>query len=104
MGLLVKSTETTKIIITGTAIELTEVYCRIEFAARANGTTLEIATSNYESKTAFKDGANAIITNMPDSNFTIELKEGEMQTIEVALDYTQASLEEAGYEVTNLLK
>jgi hypothetical protein len=104
MGLLVSATADKKILINGTSIELTEVYCRIEFAARANGTTLEIATSNHESKAAFKDGASAISTNMPNSNFTIELKEGEMQTIEVALDYTQSFLEEAGYEVTNLLK
>ena len=55
MGLLVKSTETSKIIITGTTIEMPEVYCRIEFAGRANGITLEIAASNYASKIAFKE-------------------------------------------------
>ena len=104
MGLLVKQTETAKIIITGTAIEMPEVYCRIEFAGRANGTTLEIATSNYASKIAFKEVANAISTNVPNGNFTVELQEGEMQTIETALAYTQVALEQAGYEVVNLLK
>jgi hypothetical protein len=43
-----KQTETAKIIVTGTTIELPEVYCRIEFAGRANGITLEIASSNYD--------------------------------------------------------
>ena len=104
MGLLVKSTETAKIIITGTTIEMPEVYCRIEFAGRASGTTLEIASSNYASKIAFKEGANAISTNVPNGNFTVELQEGEMQTIETALAYTQVALEQAGYEVVNLLK
>lgn len=104
MGLLVKSTETTKIIITGTAIEMPEIYCRIEFAGRANGTTLEIAALNYASQLAFKEGANAITTNVPNGNLTVELQEGEMQTIETALAYTQSALEQAGYEVVNLLK
>ncbi|WP_396195934.1 hypothetical protein [Flavobacterium sp.] len=104
MGLLVKSTETTKIIITGTTIEMPEVYCRIEFAGRANGTTLEIATSNYASIKAFKERANEISTNVPNGNITVELQKGETQTIETALYYTQVALEQAGYEVVNLLK
>ena len=104
MGLLVKSTETAKIIITGTTIEMPEVYCRIEFAGRANGITLEIASSNYASKLAFKEGANAISTNVPNGAFSVELQEGEKQTIEMALAYTQYALEQAGYEVINLLK
>jgi hypothetical protein len=104
MGLLVKQTETAKIIITGTEIEMTEVYCRIEFAGRVNGTTLEIATSNYASNLAFKEGANAISTNVPNGNITVELQKGETQTIETALAYTQIALEQAGYEVVNLLK
>lgn len=104
MGLLIKSTETSKIIITGTSIEMPEIYCRIEFAGRANGTTLEIASLNYASKIAFKDGANAISTNVPNGNLTVELQEGETQTIETALAYTQLALEQAGYEVVNLYK
>jgi hypothetical protein len=99
MGLLVKQTETSKIIITGTTIEMPEVYCRIEFAGRANGTTLDVASSNYASKIAFKEGANAISTNVPNGNLTVELQEGETQTIETALSYVQVALEQAGYKV-----
>jgi hypothetical protein len=98
MGLLVKQKES-KIIITGTTIEMPEVYCRIEFAGRANGTTLEVASSNYASKIAFKEGANAISTNVPNGNLTVELQEGETQTIETALAYVQVALEQAGYKV-----
>jgi hypothetical protein len=98
MGLLVKQKES-KIIITGTTIEMPEVYCRIEFAGRANGKTLEVASSNYASKIAFKEGANAISTNVPNGNLTVELQEGETQTIETALSYVQVALEQAGYEV-----
>jgi hypothetical protein len=41
---------------------------------------------------------------VPNGNFTVELQEGEMQTIETALAYTQVALEQAGYEVVNLVK
>ena len=104
MGLLVKSTETAKIIITGTTIELPEVYCRIEFSARANGVTLEIASSNYQSVESYKAGDSSITTNVPDSNIVVELQPGETQTIDVALSYMQVALETAGYEVINLLE
>ena len=102
MGLLVKQTETAKIIITGTTIEMPEVYCRIEFAGRANGTTLEIASSNYASKVSFKEGANTISTNVPNGSFTVELQQGETQTIETALAYTQVALEQAGYIIERM--
>ena len=102
MGLLVKSTETAKIIITGTTIEMPEVYCRIEFAGRANGTTLEIALSTYASKDAFSSGASVISTSVPMGNVTVELQEDETQSIETALAYTKVALEQAGYEVINL--
>jgi hypothetical protein len=95
MGLIIKN----NITITGTTIDIPEVYGRIEFAGRADGKTLEIALSTYASKNAFKDGANAISTNVPNSNFTVELQEGETQTIETALLYTQTSLEQLGYLV-----
>ena len=74
MGLLVKSTETAKIIITGTAIEMPEVCCRIEFAGRADGKILEIALATYASKDAFKNGASVITTNVPMGNFSVELQ------------------------------
>jgi hypothetical protein len=101
MGLLIKSTENAKIIITGTTIELPEIYCRIEFAGRANGTTLEIATLNYASKTAFLQGANPITTNVPNGSFKVDLQNGESQTLEKALYYTKTILEQKGYEIIN---
>lgn len=103
MGLLVKSTEETKIIIAGTTTEISEVYCRIEFMCRLRGKSLEITSSNYKSKEAFKEGINEISTNVPNLCFTVELQEGETQSIETALAYTQIVLEQAGYEVTNLI-
>jgi hypothetical protein len=102
MGLLVKQTEETKITITGTQIELPEVYGRIEFAGRADGKTLEIALSTYAGKDAFSGGASVISTSVPMGNVTVELQEDETQSIETALAYTKVALEQEGYEVINL--
>jgi hypothetical protein len=104
MGLLVKPTEETKIIIAGTTTEISEVYCRVEFMSRLRGKSLEITSSNYASKIDFKEDMNAISTNVPNLCFTVELQEGENQTVETALAYTKVALEQAGYEVVNLLK
>lgn len=99
MGLLVKSTETTKIIITGTSIELPEVYGRIEFAGRADGKTLEVALSTYASKEAYKSGASVISTSVPMGNVTVELQQGEMQSVETAHEHCKIVLEQQGFEV-----
>ena len=99
MGLLVKQTETAKIIITGTTIELPEVYCRIEFAGRADGKTLEIALSTYANKEAFKSGASIISTSVPMGNVTVELQEGETQSVETAHEHCKIVLEQQGFEV-----
>ena len=98
MGLLVKSTETTKIIITGTSIELPEVYGRIEFAGRADGKTLEVALSTYASKEAYKSGASVISTSVPMGNFSAQILESEIQSVETAHLYTKSLLENQGFE------
>ena len=99
MGLLVKSTETTKIIITGTSIELPEIYGRIEFAGRADGKTLEVALATYASKEAYKSGASVLTTNVPMGSFTTELQEGEVQSVETSNTYSKLVLEQQGFEV-----
>ena len=96
MGLIVKN----NITISGTQIELPEVYGRIEFAGRADGKTLEIALATYASLDAFKNGASVITTNVPMVNFTAELQEGETQDVESAHSYMKALLEQQGFDVT----
>ena len=53
MSLTIKSTEEKSIKIAGTEFTLESVYGRLEFAARANGLTLEIATATYVSKETY---------------------------------------------------
>ena len=99
MGLLVNATADKKILIQGTTIEIPNVYVRLEYAARANGTTLEIAIATYASKQAFKDGAGAIFTDVQQGAFTVELQEGQGQDLTSAELYSKIGLENLGYSV-----
>jgi len=99
MGLIIKSTAEKKITIQGTAIELPEVYGRIEFAGRADGKTLEVAVTTYASKQAFKEGAYQLSTNVPQGSFKAELQEGEFQSVETAHDYAQKAFSDLGFNV-----
>lgn len=101
MGLIVNATAEKKILIQGTTIEIPNVYVRLEFAGRANGTTLEISISTYASKQAFKDGAGAIFTDVQQGAFTVELVEPQKQDLTSAELYSKLGLENLGYAVEN---
>jgi hypothetical protein len=100
MGLLIESTKEKSITITGTDISLPLVYGRIEFAARANGITLELAIGTYASKAAYESGAGQMFTDVPQGNLTVELRPGEIQGLDTAHIYGKAAFEEMGYNVT----
>lgn len=99
MGLQINSTKEKSILITGTEINLPLVYGRIEFAARADGKTLEIAIGTYASRSAFESGAGQMFTDVPQGNITVELEKGEFQGLESAHKYAQAAFEQMGYDV-----
>ena len=99
MGLLVNATAEKKILIQGTDIELTNVYVRVEYSARANGVTLEIAAATYTSHEVYKAGGAILLTDVPQSNIVIELAEGQMQDLSSAELYSKANYEELGYVV-----
>lgn len=100
MGLIINSTREKTITITGTDIALPLVYGRIEFAARANGTTLEIAIGTYASKQAYEAGAGQMFTDVPQGNLNVELQPGEIQGLDTAHTYAQSAFEQMGYDVT----
>jgi hypothetical protein len=100
MGLQINSTKEKTILITGTEISLPSVYGRLEFAARANGTTLEIAVGTYASKAAFESGAGQMFTDVPQGNLNVELQEGEIQGLDTAHAYAKTAFEQMGYDVT----
>lgn len=99
MGLEVKSTQQKNIKIIGTEIMLESVYGRIEFAARADGRSLEIAISTYASKSAFKMGASPITTDVQQGNLYVHLKDQEIQSVDTAQLYAKKAYEELGYDV-----
>ena len=99
MGLLVSATAEKKILIKGTEIELPSVYVRVEFGARANGITLEIAATTYASKIAYDDGAGAIFTDVQQGSFSVELEPTQMQDLASAELYSKLAFEQMGYDV-----
>ena len=99
MGLLVNATEEKKILIQGTNIELPNVYVRLEYSARLNGVILEIASYIYNSKDSYDNGDAIVLTNVPMSNITIELQEGEEQNLQSAELYSKIQYESLGYKV-----
>lgn len=99
MAIIIKPTEEKKIFISGTTLELPEVYGRIEFAARADGKTLEINVGTFVNKAEFEAG-NRVAVNIPSGNIMATLEEAEEQSIETAHKYAKLAYEQAGYEVT----
>lgn len=99
MGLIIISTETKKIFITGTQIELPNLYGRVEFAARADGKTLEIALSTFASLEAFEAKASVMTTSVPMGNLTVKIEPTQSQDLTTSLLYMKAVLEQDGYEV-----
>lgn len=99
MGLEIKSTSEKSIKIIGTEITLESVYGRIEFAARADGKSLEIAVLTYASKSAFKMGASPITTDVQQGNLNVQLQDGEIQSVDTAQNYSQQAYLQLGYNV-----
>ena len=99
MGLLINATDEKTITITGTDIQVPNVYGRIEFAGRADGKTLEIAVTTYASYQAFTSGAAAFSTDVQMGSFTVELQPTEVQSIETALQYASVVYTQQGYNV-----
>jgi hypothetical protein len=99
MGLFIRPTEEKTIKISGTDIELNEVYGRIEFVGRQDGKTLEIATTTFVNKQTYTEG-KPIFTDIPQGNFYTQLENGEVQSIQTALDYAKIGFEQLGYVVS----
>jgi len=97
MGIFIRPTQEKKIKISGTDIELNEVYGRIDFVGRQDGRNLEIATTTYVSKQTYTEG-KPIFTDIPQGNFYTQLQETEEQSVQTALLYAKLGFEQLGYE------
>lgn len=100
MALILTPTTEKKIFVMGTNIEIPEIYLRLEFQCRANGTTLEIYAASYVNKAAYLTG-NSVPVDVPLTliNGTIDPLT-QIQSVAVAHDIAQAHYEALGYTVT----
>lgn len=98
MALIIKSTENKKITISGTGIELPEVYGRIRFLGDFNGTIIQGEVATFANATTFAEG-KVLYTDVPIGNYQAELEQGEIQSLETAHKYGKLAYEQQGYEV-----
>ena len=100
MALIIKPTQDKKIYVQGTEIELPQVYNRIEFGCRPNGTTMEMAFYTYSSSEAYASGS-MVPTNLPLQNLIADINLAtQVQGLEAAHELSKTYYEDLGYEVT----
>lgn len=98
MAILIKATESKKITILGTDIEINEVYGRVRFLGGYNGKTIEAEVTTFSNKSTFVE-SKILYTDIPMGNFKVDVLEDESQSIEVAHKYAKMAYEQMGYEV-----
>ena len=96
MAILIKSNEEKSITILGTELNLESIYARLEFAARADGKTLEIAVATYASRATFESN-QPIFTDVQQGSFTVEILPTELQDINSANKYASLAFSQMGY-------
>ena len=101
MAILIKANKEKSITILGTELKLESIYARLEFAARADGKTLEIAAATYASQVTFESN-QPIFTDVQQGSFTFEILPTEMQDINAANKYASLAYEQMGY-ITEIL-
>ena len=95
--LLTPNTETIKV--HGTDIDLTSVYARIEFVAHSDGSTISVTYKIYLDHAHFLTG-DCVHTSIHEMPFEFAILPTELQSIEVALNYTAERFTEMGYTAT----
>jgi hypothetical protein len=98
MAILIKATAEKKITISGTGIELPEVYGRIRFLGDFPGNTIEGEVATFANAETFAEG-KILYTDVPIGNYKSNLEEGEVQSLETAHKYAKIAYEQQGYEV-----
>ena len=97
MALEISKSETSKLIIQGTSIELDSIYARISMNANANGIDMRLNIFHYENKEAW--AASTPIVKLMSMPTTYNAEAEEEQSILVASEKVKAQLEDAGYSV-----
>lgn len=98
MAILIKATADKKITISGTGIELPEIYGRIRFLGDFSGTSIQGEIATFANKETFAEG-KMLYTDVPVGSYQYELEAGETQSLETAHKYAKLAYEQLGYEV-----
>ena len=98
MAILIKATADKKIIISGTDIELTEVYARVRFLGDYSGTTIQGEVMTFANSQTYAEGKN-LFTDVPIGAYQADLEQGEIQSLETAFKYAKIAYEQMGYDV-----
>lgn len=98
MAILIKATADKKITISGTGIELPEVYGRIRFLGDYSGKTIQGEVATFANAETFAEG-KILYTDVPVGAYQSELEVGEVQSLETAHKYAKLAYEQQGYEV-----
>ena len=99
MALILTSTEEKKIFITGTNIEVSSTYLRLEFVCRANGRTIEIFSAPYQDKAAYLS-QNSISVDIPLNSIISDIDTlTQIQSVEVIHNIAKTHFENKGYSV-----
>ena len=99
--MIIQATETNKITINGSPIELESIYLRFEYFAKANGEEMEIAFYTYYDKEAYLNNL-LLPTNIGNMNVKVKLQEGEMQSYETAKACIEKAFIENGYNIETI--
>ena len=95
MAVIIKNTEEKQVKFNNTEITIDDVYVRLIFVAKANGTDVEVELIPYENKEKFDESLQINNINLP-RTISGEVSE---QTLANVHSLTKVKLEELGYEV-----
>ena len=98
MAILIRATAEKKITISGTTLELTEVYGRIRFLGDFSGTSIEGEVATFANKVTFLEN-KMLYTDVPIGNYKSNLEATETQSLDTAHKYAKLAYEQMGYEV-----
>ena len=98
MGLFVKKTEEKKLVLSGTEIELDEIYGRVRFLASPDGKGIEFETMYWYNKSKFVSGAQPIQVDVQFKAQRVILPEGQKQDLETVLSHAKSYVEQLGYD------
>ncbi len=101
MALEISKSDTAKLTIQGTSIELDSAYARIELAAAANGVDMQMGMYYYENAAAFEAGSQVLNIKEMQTLFNAQadIAQGQTQTILLASEKVKEDLEAQGYTV-----